>query len=120
MEGGRQSYIGHSEALSSLACCGDHIISAADSILVWRLSPELGNGAGRGCRRAPCPAQSSEPAAVIPTMRPEPVTLAASRVSPPFMHAPDSTDDALGSPRALRLVGRFLLCAPGFGLSRWS
>lgn len=36
-----QSFIGHANAPTALACCGDHIVSASDAVMVWRLHADL-------------------------------------------------------------------------------
>ena len=96
-----QSFIGHADAPSAVACCGDYIISAAEAVLVWRLHAGLAADSATMTHRRPGPMPEPLPppaTAVIyaagrqPTAVPEHQPLAG--VSPQASTHSNSKDDS--------------------------
>lgn len=78
-----QSFIGHADCVSAMACCGDHIISASDVILVWKLNPSIPHGSQR--RR-----QSAQSWSHLKSLQPDPgnavALIQSATVTPESLH----------------------------------
>ncbi|KAK9788859.1 hypothetical protein WJX73_001992 [Symbiochloris irregularis] len=75
-----QSFIGHSDEIVALACCGDYIISAGDALMVWSMAPGLSGDHQHQSRwHSLSGSQDNAEIAIIPTLRPQTPALADSQ-----------------------------------------